>query len=191
MVHNMNSGGWVGLLVVTLGLGSTSCVATAGPARGSDPVSASLAATGASSFEGNGGPSDAHFIEADDFFVSAKPFVSGWIYVHLAKMRQAPSNQTKNEGRFSKVYDGAELWSPHFWRTRTVVPADLVVGNQVICFDSNKQGDVYRAPRDRDNARRGSWWLTRIDDVSDMFKGIVTVAGSYHCASEALRAVVQ
>ena len=186
----MNRTGLLALLLATLAFGSLSCAAKIGPATGSGPGSAPSVAISAGPGNSGGGATDAHFIEADDVFVAERPLEKAWVSVHLAKMQQAPSAETKNEGRFTKVYDGKELWSRYFWRTRPAVATDLVVGNQVICFDSNKQGDVYRAPRDQSNARRGSWWLARIDDVSDSYKGVVTVARSYHCAAEALRAVV-
>jgi len=66
-----------------------------------------------------------------------------------------------------------------------------VLGNLLICFDNNVKDKIRKAPRDKDNARPGAWWLGRITDLSDLDKGYATLAGSYHCAPDALRAIVK
>ncbi len=134
---------------------------------------------------------DAHWIQADDYFIASRAFDKGWHSVYVAKMKEPPTDANKGEALFFVVKDGGEERSAHFYRTRPAAQADLVLGNVLICFDHNKQGKVYGAPRDKDNARPGAWWIARITDLSDLSKGYATLAGHYHCAPDALRALVK
>ncbi len=134
---------------------------------------------------------DAHWIQADDYFIASHAFDKGWDSVWVAKMKEPPSEANKGEALFFVIKDGGEKRSAHFYRTRPAVKADLALGNLLICFDHNKKGKVYGAPRDKDNARPGEWWIARITDLSDLDKGYATLAGSYHCAPDALRAIVK
>ena len=88
---------------------------------------------------------------------------------------------------FFVIKDGHDQRSSTFYRTRIAAQADLVLGNLLICFDNNQVGKVYSAPKNKDNARPGRWWLARVTDLSDLPKGYATLAGSYHCAPDALR----
>ena len=133
---------------------------------------------------------DAHWVQADDYFVATRAFTSGWLGVSIAKMKEPATAASKGEALFFVIHDGRELNSAYFYRTRPALKADLVLGNLLICFDNNPKDRVRRAPRDKDNARPGDWWLGRITDLSDLAKGYATLAGSYHCAPDALRAIV-
>lgn len=132
---------------------------------------------------------DAHWVQADDYFVATRAFDKGYQYVHLGKMKEPPGE--KGQALFFIIRDGGEQRSAHFYKTRPAVQADLVLGTLLICFDRNRQKQVYLAPQSKDNARPGSWWMARITDLSDMGKGYATLAGSYHCAPDALRAIVK
>jgi hypothetical protein len=134
---------------------------------------------------------DAHWIQADDYFIASRAFDKGWDSVFVAKMKEPPSAALKGQALFFVIKDGGEQRTAHFHRTRPAVQADLVLGSLLICFDRNKKGKVYGAPRDKDNARPGGWWLARITDLSDLSKGYATLAGNLHCAPDALRALVQ
>jgi len=134
---------------------------------------------------------DAHWVQADDYFVANRAFTSGWLGVSIAKLKEPPSEASKGEALFFVIHDGHDLRSAYFYRTRPALKADLVLGNLLICFDGNTKAKVRLPPRDKDNARPGAWWLGRITDLSDLAKGYATLAGSYHCAPEALRAIVK
>lgn len=134
---------------------------------------------------------DAHWVQADDYFVARRAYEKAWITVHLGKMKEPPSEEAKGTALFFLIKDGGEERSAHFYRTRPAVKADLVLGNLLICFDGNQRGKVHGAPRNKDNARPGGWWMARITDLSDLDKGYATLSGSYHCAPDALRAIVE
>jgi len=134
---------------------------------------------------------DAHWIQADDYFIASQAFDKGWDPVRVAKMKAPPTAETKGEALFFVIKDGGEKRTAHFYRTRPAVQADLVLGNLLICFDNNKKGKIHQAPRDKDNARPGGWWLARITDLSDLGHGYATLSGTYHCAPDALRALVK
>jgi len=139
---------------------------------------------------------DAHWIQADDYFVAPHAFEKGWQYVYVAKMKAPPAKSAtgeKGEATFFLIHDGSEKHWASFYRTRPAVKSDLVLGNLVICFDNNKKDGekLYAAPRDKDNARPGAWWIARITDLTDLEKGYATLAGHYHCAPDALRAIVE
>lgn len=123
---------------------------------------------------------DSHFIQADDYFIQ-KHGMEGhtWIYVDLAKMVTAPGAHTKGEAEFMKVRDAKNYWTSHFWQTRIASQSELRLGLQVIIFEGNHRGSIYNAPQSKDRARGSSWFMAKITDMSDMYKGYVTVSGNY------------
>lgn len=123
---------------------------------------------------------DAHFIQPDDYFISKEELGgNSYIYVNLAKMVTAPSSNTKDEGEFMKVHDGQNLWTNHIWQSRIASKNELRLGMHFIAFHDNNQKGVYQAPAKKDRARGGTWWYAKITDMSDMYKGFVTVSGNY------------
>jgi len=123
---------------------------------------------------------DAHYIQPSDYFISDREFPNqGWIYVYLAKVVTAPTAQTKNEGQFMKVHDGKEIWTKYHWKSRIATKADIRIGAIVISFDDNIIDNVYMAPKNKDQARNGQWFMGKIIDTTDLYKGYVTVAGGY------------
>jgi len=126
------------------------------------------------------GNDDAHFIQADDYFISTRELGSNtYIYVDLAKMVTPPSTVSKDEGEFMKVRDGQNLWTSHIWQSRIASQNELKLGMLIIAFNDNHGKDVYQAPRKKDSARGGSWFIAKITDMSDTYKGYVTVSGNY------------
>ena len=126
------------------------------------------------------GNDDAHFIQPDDYFINNEDLGShSYIYVSLAKMVTTPSSNTKDEGEFMKVRDGQNLWTNHFWQSRIASRNELKLGMHFIAFHDNHQKGIYQAPLKKDRARGGTWWYAKITDMSDTFKGYVTVSGNY------------
>jgi hypothetical protein len=134
------------------------------------------------------GPNDdRQWFQSDDFLIADQPYQSGYLYVKLAKMKQPPSPSTKNEALFFSLTESKDVWTSNFWRSRPAEQADLVIGAPIICFEGNAgEGGVYRAPRDKDNARTTVWFMSRVTDTSDLFKGAVGV-DTYKCSPAALR----
>ncbi len=156
---------------------------------GSPPADSSP--TTASTLAGGNAKEDAQWVQADDYFVATQAFKQGWLLVDIAKMKEPAKADGKGEALFFVIEDGREQRSAFFYRTRPAVEADLVLGSLLVCFDHNKKDNVYRGPRDKDNARPGRWWMAKVTDVSDRATGYVTLSGSYHCAPDALRAIVK
>ncbi len=123
---------------------------------------------------------DAHHIQPSDYFISDREFPNqGWMYVHLAKVVTAPTAQTKYEGQFMKIHDGKEIWTKHYWKSRIASKAEIKIGAIVISFDDNVVDSIYKAPKKKDEARNGQWFMGKITDTTDLYKGYVTVAGGY------------
>lgn len=131
---------------------------------------------------------DAHFVQTDDFFIGDSQLGGhSYIYVSLAKMITAPKSATRDEGEFMKVRDGQTKWTPNIWQSRIAVPEELKFGQNVLMFHDNIVDNIYRAPKRKEQARGGAWWYARITDLTDTYKGYVTVSGNYKVALTAIR----
>jgi hypothetical protein len=131
---------------------------------------------------------DDHFIQSDDYFISSVPYTNqAWIYVYIAKVVTPPTAKTKGEGQFMQVIDGKKLWTKYFWATRIATESDIKIGREVIALDAANEEDVYRVPENKEEARTARWFMARVTDVSDLFKGYVTVSGGYKVSVQALR----
>lgn len=131
---------------------------------------------------------DAHYIQPSDYFISDREFPNqGWIYVHLAKVVTEPTAQTKYEGKFMKIHDGKEIWTKYYWKSRIASKAEIKLGATVISFDDNIVDNIYMAPKNKDQARNGQWFMGKITDTTDLYKGYVTVAGGYKIDVDNLR----
>lgn len=138
------------------------------------------------------GTDDEHYIQPDDYFVQHHGLEKhAWIYVELAKAVTVPSSDTKGEGEFMKVRDGQNYWTKHYWRTRIASKEELKLGLHVIAFNNNHRDGVYRAPDKKSKARGGAWFYAKITDMSDMFKGFVTVSGNYKVGLKNIRVPIQ
>lgn len=134
---------------------------------------------------------DSHYIQPDDYFVQRHGLEGhAWIWVELAKMVNSPAAHTKGEGEFMKVRDGKNYWTGHFWQTRIASQSELRLGLVVVAFNDHHRNDGYDAPDRKDHARGGSWFMAKITDMSDMYKGYVTVSGNYKVTLRNLRVLV-
>jgi len=131
---------------------------------------------------------DEHYIQPDDFFISNEDLKSrAWMHVQLAKMITSPTAQTKSEAEFMKVHDGKQLWTKYYWSSRIATGADLKLGTLVIMLDDTDGEGLYSPPEDKNQARNKSWFIAKITDTSDLFKGYVMVSGGYKVRVEAMR----
>jgi hypothetical protein len=134
------------------------------------------------------GAEDEHFIQSDDYFVAKEDLGRhSYIYVSLAKMVTPPSAGSKYEGEFMKVHDGQNIWTSYIWQTRTASKNELKLGMHFIAFHDNNERGIYQAPNKKDRARGGTWWYAKITDMSDAYKGYVTVSGNYKVALNNIR----
>lgn len=134
---------------------------------------------------------DSHFIQGDDYFIQRHGLEGHtWIYVELAKMVNSPGSNTKGEAEFMKVRDGKNYWTSHYWQTRIASQNELRLGLNVIIFEGNHRNSIYDAPERKDRARGSSWFMARITDMSDMYKGYVTVSGNYKVSLRNMRVIV-
>ena len=131
---------------------------------------------------------DVHFLQPDDFFIADSQLGQhSYIYIHLAKMITAPKSATRDEGEFMKVQNGQMKWTANIWQSRIAVPEELKLGQNILMFHDNNVDNIYRAPKRKDQARGGAWWYARITDMTDTYKGYVTVSGNYKVALSAIR----
>jgi len=134
---------------------------------------------------------DEHFIDADVVFISKDPFKgSGWIYVQTAKVVTPPSSNTKNEGEYMIISSGEQIWTKNSWKTRIAREKELKIGLVVIAFENNQDG-VYSVPENKADALSHNWFMAKITDMSDKYRGYVTVSGGYHISLENMRVSVK
>jgi len=139
---------------------------------------------------------DRHFIGADEVFAlqyegqETLPCHE----VGIARMVEAPSDATKGQAKLFSIRAGKEIWSGHWWRTRCAEAGDLKLGTPVVFFKGPlSENRAHTAPSSKDLARPGgdAWFKSTVSDDSDLFKGVVKVAGyDYGVQVEALRVVV-
>jgi len=135
---------------------------------------------------------DSHFIQGDDYFIQRHGLEGRtWIYVELAKMVNAPGGNTKGEAEFMKVKDGKNYWTSHYWQTRIAHQSELRLGLNVIIFEGNHRNSIYDVPERKDRARGSNWFMARITDMSDMYKGYVTVSGNYKVSLRNMRVILR
>jgi len=132
--------------------------------------------------------SDEHYIQPDDYFIAEEELgKKKWMNVKIAKLVTPATKESKNEAMFMTVHEGNEVWTKIYWKTRMATKADIKIGKVVIAFDGNSDDDVYQAPEDKDQARNRGWFMGKITDVSDLYKGYITMAGGYKVSLNALR----
>ena len=134
---------------------------------------------------------DDHFIQDDEYFVSAEKFTLPWKYVYLAKMMAPATKETKNEARFMMVASGEELWTKFYFKSRKLAESEIKVGLEVIILEAGDDEGVYRAPENKDEARSNNWFMAKITDVSDKYKGYITVSGGYKVRLNNMRVIVK
>lgn len=134
---------------------------------------------------------DDHFIQKDDFFVSPTDLEKNpYIYVSLSKMVTEPSPRSKGEAEFFKVIDGSRMWSKHFYQTRIARDGEIRLGTVVMAFEGRMDENVYLPPETKEEARSGAWFLAKVTDMSDMYRGHVTVSGNYKIGLKNLRVLL-
>lgn len=135
---------------------------------------------------------DAHFIMSDDYFYAPEPLgESAWKWAFIGKLRVPATPETKNQAKFFNIQNGTEDWYSWWAKTKKAEKADLVVGTLVIAYNDNQQNDVYEAPNDQTEARQGSWFMAKITDTSDFFKGFIMVSGGYKVSVNNLRVTIR
>lgn len=133
---------------------------------------------------------DDHFIQKDDYFVASKPLdKSTYVYVSVCKMVTEPSARSKGEAEFFKVADGSNLWSKFYYQTAIAQDGDIKLGVPVIIFEGRREKGVYQAPESKEDARGHAWFMAKVTDLSDMYRGYVTVSGNYKVSLKDLRVV--
>lgn len=138
------------------------------------------------------GPEDAMFVKPDHWFVSNTELPNdGYATAHLAVAIQPPSEQTRHEGDFLLLNTGERKWFKHAWHSRAATPADIKLGAHVVVYDATRGDGVYRAPTKRVEALNGNWFIAKVTDTSESFKGVVTVSGGYRAATDGLRVLVK
>jgi hypothetical protein len=135
---------------------------------------------------------DDQYIQADDYFISDDAFTSqAWIWVSLSKMVTPPTESSKKEAEFMKVTDGNKVWTKYYYKSVIAMKSDLKLGTVIIGFNDNNRDDIYMPPDSKTSARGGAWFLGKITDLTDLYKGFVTIAGNYKLSPKNLRVLVK
>jgi hypothetical protein len=90
-----------------------------------------------------------------------------------------------------KIHDGNKVWTKNYFSTAIAKKTDIKLGVVVIAFNDNQQIDVYSAPESKESSRGGAWFIAKIIDVTDLYKGFITVAGNYKVSPKNLRVIVK
>lgn len=134
---------------------------------------------------------DSHYLTREDYFVSDRELGNKeWIRVSVAKMLTPASATTNQQAEFLSAQSGSSIWSQYYYKTRVAAKEELIPGTMVICLDTMDNG-IYRSPKDNSEARNAAWWLSRITDNSEIFKGYVIVGANYKVALNAIRIVIK
>lgn len=138
------------------------------------------------------GNADLHYIQPTDYFYMAEPFEnSDWERVNLGKLITPPTPETKNQGQFMNAYSGVNEWAKWWAITRIATREELKLGLEVIFFDTYGENSVLRAPESTQDARTSDWGISRITDMSELFKGYVMIGGGYKVSEKNLRVIVK
>ena len=133
---------------------------------------------------------DKHYIQTDDFFVSEIPLTDQhYVYVGVAKMIVAPSEESNQQAKFKLTRSDSVIWTQHYHKTRIASKDDLKVGKEVIFFRGTDAEGNYRAPLDADEAHNGDWRLSKIQDLGSLSQGIVTVSGGDRIKRDNIRVI--
>lgn len=136
-----------------------------------------------------GGPGcarpDDHCLEPGELLVAEQPFESGYTTVRVGTAAGAPSSS--GEASYT-LADGETVTTRTAYKTHRATPDELVVGALVAAPDLVGDGNVYRAPNDRQEAT-GSWFVARIVSVDPVAQGHVLLSGGYAASVDALRRV--
>ena len=133
---------------------------------------------------------DRHFIQDDDYFINQEGDLGSntYIYVQIAKMIEQPTSETRGQAKFMTIPDGQEVWTQYFWQSRPVQAEGEIKLGTVVLMSEASEGGIYIAPRSADESRvNNRWFMGKIIDMSQMFKGIVKVSGGYDISKENLR----
>lgn len=133
---------------------------------------------------------DSHYLTREDYFIGETELGSReWIRVGVAKMTKPASAATNNEAEFLSAQTGTSVWTKYYFKSRVATVEELTNGTMVIVLDT-AENNLYRAPKDNNEARTAIWWASRITDNSEIFKGYVIVGGNYKVALDAVRIVI-
>ena len=134
---------------------------------------------------------DEHYIDDEHYFIAKEKLTGAWMYVTLATMKTPATVETKNEAEFLTVNSGEELWTKFYYKTRVLKKDEIKKGVVVISLEAGDEDGAYRAPENKDEAIGGTWFMAKITDLSDMYKGFVTVSGGYKVRLDNMRVVVK
>jgi hypothetical protein len=177
--------------VATIHVAARPAVAEVGPSYGGGAAPAAPAAAapaaGAAPAGGAYAPGeDAHWFQADDYFVGDKKYANEKMQVSVAKMMGSASSGTKGEAQFLHS-DGKQAWTAAFYKSHVATKADLRVGATAFCYAPWWGGE---APKDKLASRNHGWTMAAITDNADLYKGRVMVGGE-SCAIAAVRVLAQ
>jgi hypothetical protein len=133
-------------------------------------VSSSAATSGSSS------QSDSGILDFKDGEILAAYEGSTWDRANylVATTLTTATAETKNEGEFLFVSRGSSRWTPFFYETYVPDQSELEIGQRVFFCGSGRSSS---SPMDRDSYRKAWWYIGRITELDELFKGVVKING--------------
>ena len=154
-------------------------------------INTERSATPGASPEIPGANADRQFIQNDDYFVlDNDPAESGYTYAFVAKMITPPSEATRNQAQFLITQSASTVWTEHYRKSRLATRQDLRLGREIIFYDAVDANNHYRSPDNNVEARSGTWVLSRIVDLGELFKNVVMVSDGMRVKETAIRVMV-
>lgn len=176
---------WISRIVSTVGLSQGSVIVAGGHIVSAGNLR--LLEGDTSQTASVGGAEDQHFLRDGHWIVANNALGKRkYVYASVAAAVQTPSAQTKNEGHYLRLKDGAYVWTREAWQTRPATQADLQPGVIVFMAHHREKGTYVRFT-ERHKSVAGTWWVSRVTDTSELYRGTVTVAGGHRVAVDNLR----
>ena len=116
---------------------------------------------------------DAQFLRPNEYFIAPGERSWTWDRVGVGRILSGPTAASRGQSQFVVVGKGAgyevgdRIWTQYYWSSRPASFEDAVVGKRVFCLSAS-DNQVYRGPRNRDEALNAGWWTLTITDVSNI-----------------------
>jgi len=124
-----------------------------------------------------------HCLEDGIYLISDKDLNAAWIYVEPAT---AKGEVVDGEASFFNLREAKDEVTAYHWLTRPATDADLQVGRRIFLLHQ-RDGDLYRSPKTRQEAMSTRWWMTTIASTAALPHGELLVTGGYKVSRDAIR----
>jgi len=130
---------------------------------------------------------DKHFLSSSHYHIAKKPLPEkGYDLIHVGLAIAPPAATRQGEGHYYNAKTGRPLWTAHAWLSRPATQQDLTVGRHVI-YASKRKGGLHVPVASRQESLHQQWYVAKLVDTSQLYKGVVTTSQGHDVSLEALR----